>query len=273
MNKTGPKPKPFECRENLFWYLVGLIATDGSLSVDGRHIDITSSAPEHLEQIRIALGLCCRVRPKWSGYGSRGFHLQIGSVDLYQKLRRIGLTARKSLTLGQLGVPDRHFGDFLRGVVDGDGGIRRWIHPTNGREQWVIRIVGASRPFLAWIQSTVERLWQARGVTHVQVRKTPHHPLYTLQYGKLAARVILTECYYPGALALERKRALAVHCVAVPVGWSQSKTVDDLDRWRNWKYVQVWGNTRASHARDTGGEQQNFDGKLIFSCDTPGWLN
>lgn len=273
MNRLGPKPRPFECREDLFWYLVGLIATDGSLSVDGRHVDITSSNAEHLEQIRVALGLRCRVRPKRSGYGSLGFHLQIGSVGLHQKLRNIGLTPRKSLTIGPLTVPDQYFKDFLRGVIDGDGGIRRWIHPANGREQWVIRIVGASKPFLAWIEGIVERLWQVHGAMHVQVRKAPHRPLYTLKYGKLAAKVILTECYHPGALALEQKRTLAAHCVAVPVGWSQSETVDDTDRWRTWKYVHTWSNKLAPLVQDTDGRRPGFNEQFIFTCDTPGWLN
>ncbi len=49
------------------------------------------------------------------------------------------------------------------GVIDGDGGIRRWIHPTNGCEQWEITLVGISKK----------------------------RSKYTLKYGKLAAKAIL----------------------------------------------------------------------------------
>ncbi len=56
----------------------------------------------------------------------------------------------------------------------------------------------------------------------------------------MAAKVILTECYYSNALALERKRVLAAECIAATVGWSQSKTVRDPKRWRPWKYVHIF---------------------------------
>ena len=131
--------------------------------------------------------------------------------------------------------------DFLRGVIDGDGNIRRWQHPTNGREQWAVRIYGASGAFIRWLQATVERLWRVRGfVYHQKPKNERHHTLYTLKYGKLAARVILAKCYAPGSFALERKRILATACLASSVGWSKSKTVLDRKLWKGWKYEHVW---------------------------------
>ena len=235
MGRSGPKPKPFECPEPVFWYLVGLIATDGCLSRDGRHIDITSANEKHLSDIRRALNLSCRVTSKGKG----AYHIQIGSSDLYRKLQEIGLTPRKSLTLGALAVPDAEFSEFFRGVIDGDGGIRHWRHPSNGREQWTLRISSASRPFVAWLEKTVERLWCVHGRVHEEQRGR-FHPLYKLKYGKLAGRVILGKCYYPGALSLERKRVLAEQCLTVPVGWSKSATVPDASSWNQWEYVHRW---------------------------------
>jgi len=139
---------------DVLWYLVGLIATDGCLSRDRRHIDVTLKEKDHLERIRKNVGLRCSVSKKLNGTGKIAYHMQIGSRILYYKLLAIGLTPKKSLTLGALQVPDRRFSDFLRGVIDGDGNIRRWIHPTNGREQWAVRVFGCSRPFLAWLQGT-----------------------------------------------------------------------------------------------------------------------
>lgn len=240
MGQSGPKPKPFECPEEHFWYLVGLIATDGCLSSDGRHIDITAKDRDYLIRVRDAIGFQCRATEKNNGKGQIAYHIQLGSRILYDKLLGIGLTPRKSLTLAKLNVPDERFNDFLRGVIDGDGNIRRWLHPTNGHEQWTLRIYGASRPFLHWLANTTERLWSLKGGVHKEAGKKRKNPLYTLKYGKLAAKVILTYCYYPGALALERKRQLAEVCSSGDVGWSKSKTVIDPSSWHKWTYTHTY---------------------------------
>ena len=164
----------------------------------------------------------------------------------------IGLTPRKSLTIGRLFVPESYFHDFLRGAIDGDGNIRRWRHPTNGREQWTVRLVGCSEPFLRWIQGQVRTLWQVEGRIHAEAPRTPaRHTKYTLKFGKLAAKVILGECYYVGALALERKQRLALECAKVTVGWKKSKTVRDSARWAAWAYSHVFTANPRERAGDS----------------------
>ena len=234
----GPRPRPFECREDLFWYLVGLIATDGCLSGNGRTVCIVAKDPKYLERLRNALALRCTVRPVSNGRGQISHRLQIGSRVLYDKLLAIGLTPRKSLTLGRLDVPDMYFDHFMRGVIDGDGNIRRWRHPTNGHEQWVVRVYGSSQPFLSWIRETIQRLWVVEGKIHEAIDATGRrHPRYTLKFGKLAARVILSTCYVSNALALDRKAVLAAECLASSVGWSNSQTVKTPGAWRTWVYA------------------------------------
>ena len=233
----GPKPKPFECPDPVFWYLVGLIATDGCLIGRGR-VNITAKDHRYLALIHEAIGFRGGISKKLGGSGKIAHQLQIGSVLLWKRLVLIGLTPRKSLTIGRLDVPEVFFHDFLRGVIDGDGGIHRWIHPTNHHEQWAVKIFGASRPFLAWIQSTIEQLWGLKGRLHAQPQKR-RHTLYVLKYGKLAAKVILARCYYTNALALERKKRLALKSASVTVGWAKSKTIAGLGAWRNWKYTRT----------------------------------
>jgi len=128
--------------------LVGLIATDGCLINNGRAAVITAKDKKFLMKIRGALGFQCGIRRKRGFSGTFGYDLRIGRKLFYTKLLQIGLTPRKSLTIGKLDVPDAGLGDFLRGVIDGDGNIRRWKHPSNNREQWAVRIVSASIPFL-----------------------------------------------------------------------------------------------------------------------------
>lgn len=248
IKRSGPRPRPFECPAPVFWYLVGLIASDGCLITGKKCVNITAKDKSFLLQVWIAIGSRGGISRKLNGSGQFAYQLQIGSAVLYDRLTSIGLTPRKSLTIGALKVPDGGFRDFLRGVIDGDGNIRRWRHPTNGREQWVVRICGCSAPFQEWIRETIERLWRVHGALHCDIDRTgKRQPRYTLKYGKLAAKVILHECYYSGALALDRKRTLAIECLNAPVGWSQSKTVSDGGRWLNWDYVHTWQARRRIH--------------------------
>lgn len=46
------------------WYLVGLITSDGCLSKDGRHIDITSKDYKFLSKIKDFLGLTIKIGTK-----------------------------------------------------------------------------------------------------------------------------------------------------------------------------------------------------------------
>ncbi len=50
------------------WYLVGLITTDGCLSSDGRHIDITSKDYAFLQEIKDCLGIGNKIGSKYNYY-------------------------------------------------------------------------------------------------------------------------------------------------------------------------------------------------------------
>ena len=136
-------------------------------------------------------------------------------------LLSIGLIPRKSLTLGTLKIPDQYFVDFLRGLIDGDGCIRRWLHPSNKREQWSLRIYSGSEPFAAWVSNTVEKLIGVKGRIH----KDNGRNICVLKYGKMAAREIAQKCYYKDCFGLMRKIELAKRCESSYAGWEQSKTV------------------------------------------------
>ena len=202
------------------WYFVGLIAADGNLSSDGRHIDITAKDPLFLEELKKSLGLQNKIGSKRNGRGIESFHIQFANRDFYDFLLSIGLTPKKSLTLGELKVPYQWFQDFLRGVIDGDGCIRNWTHPTNGKEQWSLRVYSASPSFLKWLKLCVEKSFFVKGQIHHSAAST-----LVLKFGKLAAKQILKKCYYEGCLSLDRKTKLAQMCCASGSGWGTSKTL------------------------------------------------
>ena len=140
-----------------------------------------------------------------------------------------GLSPKKSLILKDVKVPCEHFSDFCRGVIDGDGNIRRWIHPGNRGEQWVLRIYSGSKDFVIWLQQRIEQTFGALGRVHKEERPGKHDA-YTLKYGKIAAAKILKICYYEKALALTRKARLAQECCSSIMGWHRSKTIFESGR-------------------------------------------
>lgn len=203
------------------WYLVGLITTDGNLSSDGRHIDITSKDFKFLEGVRNLIGIENKIGIKYGFKKQKAFHVQFSNRNFYEFLLSIGLTPNKSLTLRRIKIPEQYFTDFLRGAIDGDGCIRRWLHPSNKREQWSLRIYSGSRNFVSWLSSATQQLLGVSGKIYKNNAGT-----LVLKYGKMAAREISRRCYYRNCFGLERKVKLANKCLDSYKGWSQSKTVN-----------------------------------------------
>jgi hypothetical protein len=148
-----------------FAYCIGLIASDGNLSKDGRHIVFTSKDEELVETFRDCLGLKNKVSYKGRG-GSKDrkySFLQFGDKNFYEFLLKIGLTPAKSKTIGPLKINEMYFADFLRGVLDGDGNINIFRHPESRRPQLRVRFFSASSNFINWIQGQNMRLLHIKG--------------------------------------------------------------------------------------------------------------
>ena len=171
------------------WYVVGYIATDGYLSIDGRHINITSKDRDHLYKIRSALKLDNKIgRKSRVAHDEKRFsQLQFGDVKFYRFLKGLGLVSRKSLTLGPLNIDDKFFKDFFRGVIDGDGNISTWIHRTNHNRQWCLRIYSASKVFIEWLNNRVNQEFGIKGRLYSKKDKDRDNFIYLLKFGKLSA--------------------------------------------------------------------------------------
>ena len=221
--------KKLYMKDTTLWYLVGLITSDGCLSSDGRHIDITANDREYLETIKKKANLSCKVGIKNKEKINLSHRLQISNIDFYEFLLSCGLSPKKSLILKDIKVPREHFPDFCRGVIDGDGNIRRWIHPSNQGEQWVLRIYSGSKDFVIWLQKSIEQSFGALGRVHKE-EHLGKHDTYILKYGKIAAVKILKTCYYKKAMALTRKAKLAQECCSSRIGWCKSKTTFESGR-------------------------------------------
>lgn len=183
-------------------YVVGLIATDGSLSKDGRHIDITSKDKDLLATALDCLSLTTKITDKFNSGGSLSHRIQIGDKLFYQWLQGVGLHSNKSKTLDSLKVPRKLYRDFLRGCFDGDGSIwsywdKRWANSY----MFYLTFTGASPKFLRWMQKENKKLFGVSG--HIS------HGAHCeqLKYAKKEARVLTNAMYYNDKVPhLARKR-------------------------------------------------------------------
>lgn len=222
---VGPAPRRAPMRDTTRWcpklaYAVGVIATDGNLSSDRRHLAIPSIDRDLLETIRDCLGVDNRITQQKS---TSGFihRLQWSDRALYDWLLTIGLTPAKSLTLRPLLIPDEYFVDFFRGCIDGDGSIVVYTDRYHAarRERYIyerlyVSLVSASAPFIEWVQHSVHRLTGLHGAVDVRATRG-HHPLWRLRYAKAESLRVLRWMYYaPNAPALSRKRAIAAPYLA-----------------------------------------------------------
>jgi len=213
---------------DLAW-AIGLIATDGNLSPDGRHLVVRSKDRDMLDTLRRCLGLTNRITATSNGRGGHYHTLQWSDRAFYLWLMDVGLTPAKSLTLGALSIPDEYFPDFFRGCIDGDGSVRvytdRYHVPKNERyvyERLYIDIVSASHAFIEWLQTTVSRLTGDQESLTVR-HKQGANPLWKLTYAKAQSIRLLTWMYYaPDVPCLDRKRAKAERFLS-PLGFASTR--------------------------------------------------
>jgi hypothetical protein len=173
-------------------YAVGLMASDGCLQKDGRHLDLTSVDTEQLKNFSLALGRELYIGTKLNGYGGIGYRIQLSDVALYDFLLEVGLTPNKSKTIGALSIPDIYYPDFLRGLFDGDGTIYGfWDKDWPNCLRYSVGFTSASHLFLQWLQTSNSRLaFTLPGTLRLSGRA------YILSYGKADSRKLFSFMYY-----------------------------------------------------------------------------
>jgi len=173
-------------------YAVGLITTDGNLSPDGRHIDITSNDFQLLETAKKCLVINNKITPKYSGSTGlkSSYHIQFGNVIFYKWLESIGLMPNKSKILGHLKIPEKYFFHFLRGFLDGDGNVLRYMDKVFPKsERLYLRFYCASTKHLEWLQKNTKKLANING----RIKKDTK--IYTLVYAKKESLKLLPLIY------------------------------------------------------------------------------
>jgi hypothetical protein len=183
-------------------YSIGLIATDRNLSKDGRHLTLTSSDLEILNNfkkcIQTDFHLDLHVKPNRNYY-----RIQWSNTGFYNWLLEIGLMPNKSNQLGPIKVPTEYLRDFVRGCLDGDGNINTYIDncehykdKTYSYQRLSIRFTSASQHFLEWLQISITQQTGARGGIYGHRSRPGQHPFGDLKYGKRDSIRILRWIYH-----------------------------------------------------------------------------
>lgn len=192
-----------------FAYALGLLTSDGNLSPDGRHINLTSLDKEIPEHARSILKLDNKIGKKSRGGSDlkKYYVLQFGSKQFYAFLLKIGLTPAKSRTLHWVNIPDRFFADFVRGCFDGDGNISETAHPESSLLQLRVRFSSASPKFLMWLLRQHRRILNTSGGWIYNDKKKS---VGMLCFGKKDSIEILRQMYlHKSGFYLRRKFAIA----------------------------------------------------------------
>jgi hypothetical protein len=208
MGKRGPKPKG---KVKIKWsadfaYAIGLIATDGCVSNDGRHITFVSKDKEQIDNYIKCLKISNKVGVSYSGYKrSRAYRIQFGDVNFIAFLKGIGIGPAKSLIMGPLNIPDEYFFDFLRGCLDGDGYSHSyWDKRWRSSFLLYVGFVSASTSFIYWLKRQIRDLAGVEG--HI-TRAYKKRKYYQLKYSKYDAIKLIRKLYSnDDCVCLTRKR-------------------------------------------------------------------
>lgn len=204
---VGIKPKgkvKLEWSSN-FAYAIGLLASDGCLYKDGRHISLTSLDLEQLNNFNKALDIKVKISTKQAAIGRSCTHIQFSDALFHRFLISIGVTPAKSKTISKIDVPKKYFFDFLRGSFDGDGCFYSyWDTRWRSSFMFYLTFSSASLYHIEWLRKEINE--RTDSVGHISKSRSKGS-IYNLRYAKKEALVIIKKMYYsPNVLCLSRKK-------------------------------------------------------------------
>ena len=143
-------------------YLIGLIASDGSITKDKPEIRFSTTDKELKNNFSdIVSNLLTGKELNYYEHNYRDDKIEYGAKfthrKFYQFLLNIGIMPNKSHKLAKIKVPNKYFFHFLRGEFEGDG----YVSTRRGR--LLSGITSGSGSFLKWIDSTIKQLSSISG--------------------------------------------------------------------------------------------------------------
>lgn len=189
-----------------FAYAIGLLASDGNLSKDGRHMNFTSKDYELISHFKKCFQLSNRITRKKRGTFpyKKYYFIQFGDILFYRYLLSMGFMPAKSKVIGILHIPKKYFFDFLRGSFDGDGTFYSYYDPRwKSSFMFYTVFASASEEHILWLRNTLQRFLKVNGhVTYAGGGGV----LFQLKYAKRESLKVLRKMYTRDAISLKRKR-------------------------------------------------------------------
>jgi len=210
--RGGHRTLPLEWSETMA-YVVGLMAADGCLWSDTRHLSFDSNDRQLVETFLACIGRKNCYRTVKTRAGNDHFQAVFGDVEFYRWLLPVGLAPRKSLTIGALRVPKEFIASLARGLFDGDGHVANFIHaptraaaPNYRYERLWVYFNSGSRTHLEWLGAQLKSQLDLDSYLDVQKARPHKNEFYRLKLGNGASRRMLAAFYAnPVAPRLERK--------------------------------------------------------------------
>lgn len=172
-------------------YLLGYICTDGSVENKRHkalHLQLASIDVDLLKKIKEELQYTGPIRHRKVSAEKNGKkydtdELVIHSHQIIEDLEKLGITANKSLVLGDFSfVPQQYQKAFLLGVLDGDGSIDQSYGKTNKNPVQIrIRYFSASLEFI----TSIRDMLRANGLSEVAIiedKKNRKNSFYSISY-------------------------------------------------------------------------------------------
>jgi intein-encoded DNA endonuclease-like protein len=196
-------------------YVLGFFAADGYMTLNRRgayfwSIQITDQAL--LKSIRKAIRSNHKISTRErAGKTKSIYRLQIGSREMCEDLRRLGMRERKTKSLSIPNVPKEYMASFVRGYFDGDGNVwMGYVHKERKTALMAIRTVftSCSLGFLRNLKIKLEQSGILGGVL-----STTRGNYFRLTYSIHSSLRLYDFMYNPpssllGSLLLERKRGV-----------------------------------------------------------------
>lgn len=225
MGKRGPKPKTRKIQWTAkFAYGVGLMTSDGCLSSDGRHLLFVTKDLEQARNFKKSFDLKVKIGRHVSGRKNANriyYKVQWGDVFLYQYFVSIGITPRKSHTIGEVLIPKKYLWPYLRGHFDGDGSFYSYFDSRwKSSFMFYMTIVSSSKAYIAWVREEIEKEAGIQGHVAIDKKRT----FYQLRYAKRESCILIgkmyakSEAFYLKRKKLKIKRALGIVGIPFPKG-------------------------------------------------------
>lgn len=193
-NRRFVKNNPFEDLSNPeVQYWLGMLAADGTISGTRLTLGLKEQDKTHIEKFIKFLGGKVKIRKTCKDEKYYSYTCSFRNKEVIDFLEKLGIIANKSLTLDYKGEITL---DFLRGIIDGDGYIRK-------KSLDEISILTGSKLFANQLVTAIKKLFNIEAKLYIRMFKNEMY--YVTILGKKRVPKILDELYLNACIFLDRK--------------------------------------------------------------------